>query len=335
MSGRLTSLRAIVSGLGLALVSLVLCVALLELAGRAAGLWRPDSTYRYDPVRGYAMAPGGEINRLGMRGAAVADAPAPGTTRLVMLGDSFTYGQGVTEADTQPRQLERVLGPGYEVVNMGVSGYNTAQQLLFWRAQGIRLRPAALLVAFTLSDAELGLLGLKDTREVWIIHVKELVKAHMGMYLWARHAINVLRERWAYAAADGVWPEVAPLRDAAEGRSSEGWDRCAAALASFAADCRALGIPCVLVIWPVLEHLDDYPYTRLHEFVTRAAERVGFTAVVDLLPTFVGRDERALQVSEADMHPNAEGHRLAAATIAAAVRPLVAAGRDRVASARP
>ena len=318
------TLRAVLSRLGLALVSLVLCVTLLELAGRAAGLWRPDQTYRYDPVLGYVMAPGGDINTRGMRGAEVADAPAAGTTRLVMIGDSFTFGQGVADADTQPQQLERALGPGYEVVNMGVSGYNTVQELLYWRAQGIQLHPAALVVAFTLSDAELGFLGLKDTRGLWVIRVKEFVKAHVGMYLWARHAISMVRERWARAAADGVWPEVVPLQDAVEGRTSEGWDRCAAALANLASDCRELGIPCVLVIWPILEHLDNYPYARFHEFVARAAERAGFTAVVDLMPTFVGRDERSLQVSETDMHPNAEGHRLAAATIAAAVRPLVA-----------
>src|SRR5262245_7277911 len=50
----------------------------------------------------------------------------PGVRRVVVLGDSFTEGQGVKESDVYPRVLERALNePGegrWEVLNFGPRG---------------------------------------------------------------------------------------------------------------------------------------------------------------------------------------------------------------------
>jgi lysophospholipase L1-like esterase len=241
-----------------------------------------------------------------------------------MVGDSFTFG-AARESESQPRQLERVLNAGagarYEVINLGVPGYNTEQELLFFRAKGRVLAPDAVIVAFTLSDAELGFLGLYRSEYPRLIRLKEFLKSHVGMYLWAKQILLEVRVRRAHAAAK-AWPMMAPLLDAAEGRPSPGWQRCRAALAAFGAECGSRGVPCVLVIWPVLERLGDYPYEHLHTFIRAQAEGLGFH-VTDLLPTFAGRDAARLRVSPKDLHPNAEAHGLAAATIAEGLRPML------------
>ena len=64
----------------------------------------------------------------------------PGVRRVAVLGDSFTEGQGVKEADTYPRQLEARLNeaePGrWEVLNWGRRGadfprlYDTFEKIL-------------------------------------------------------------------------------------------------------------------------------------------------------------------------------------------------------------
>src|SRR5687768_17045225 len=50
----------------------------------------------------------------------------PGVRRVAVLGDSFTEGQGVKEADTYPRRLEALLNEadpgGWEVMNWGRRG---------------------------------------------------------------------------------------------------------------------------------------------------------------------------------------------------------------------
>jgi hypothetical protein len=316
---------AVMARFSLAAISLFVALVALEFAGRWAGLWYPDHLFQYDPTVGYTLRAGGDINAYGVRGPAFPVAKPPGSTRIVMVGDSFTFGSGVRESESQPRQLERALnaraGARYEVINLGVPGYNIEQELLFFRAKGRALVPDVVIVAFTLSDAELGFLWLNDPEHRWRIQLKEFIKSHVGMYLWAKRIIYEVRVRRAHEAAK-VWPMMAPLLDAAEGRPSPGWQRSRAALEAFGTECASRGAPCVLVIWPVLDRLGEYAYGHLHAFVRAQAESLGFQ-VIDLLPTFAGRDSAPLRVSPKDRHPNAEAHRLAAATIAADLRPML------------
>lgn len=69
------------------------------------------------------------INRFGLRGAEVAERKAPQTTRVLILGGSFVFGWGVSDAMAWPSVLERELNlrataSRYEVVNGGVNGAN-------------------------------------------------------------------------------------------------------------------------------------------------------------------------------------------------------------------
>src|SRR5712692_461594 len=86
------------------------CALLIEAALRLAG---------YAPAR--YQAPGelyGDREReLGPK--------APGTIRVVLLGDSFTEGQGVKEPDTTARRLQALLSAGggrWEVLNCARRG---------------------------------------------------------------------------------------------------------------------------------------------------------------------------------------------------------------------
>jgi lysophospholipase L1-like esterase len=60
----------------------------------------------------------------------VAGARAPGTFRVLALGDSHTYGAGVSEREAYPGQLQEYLDarePGvFTVINKGVPGFNTS-----------------------------------------------------------------------------------------------------------------------------------------------------------------------------------------------------------------
>ena len=77
------------------------------------------------------------INRFGIRNAELTPSRPVGTRRIVVLGDSFTFGQGVDDETLFTTQLERRLngrnGGRYEVINAGVPGYGTAQELILMR----------------------------------------------------------------------------------------------------------------------------------------------------------------------------------------------------------
>ena len=62
--------------------------------------------------------------------------------RIVVLGDSFTWGHGVEDEGLFTRLLEDRL-PGTEVWNLGGSAYSTEQELLLLRKESRRIDPCA------------------------------------------------------------------------------------------------------------------------------------------------------------------------------------------------
>jgi lysophospholipase L1-like esterase len=96
------------------------------------------------------------INRLGLRGPEVAGEKAPGTLRLLVVGDSYAEGLQVPWEDLLSTRLERRLnddpGPTVEVINAGVSGYGTADELLLLEKLGWSLKPDLVLIAFCIHN---------------------------------------------------------------------------------------------------------------------------------------------------------------------------------------
>jgi lysophospholipase L1-like esterase len=84
------------------------------------------------------------INSLGLRGPELTEV-APGGLRVLVLGDSVTSGLEVAENETYSavaaQLLSERLGVPVQVINAGVRGYGTDQELLFYRERLTRLHP--------------------------------------------------------------------------------------------------------------------------------------------------------------------------------------------------
>ena len=76
----------------------------------------------------------GPSNSLGFREREIP-AKSPQRYRIVVVGDSFTWGQGIERDERFSNRLERMLGPRYEVLNFGIPGDNMPEHLT-------RLEPA-------------------------------------------------------------------------------------------------------------------------------------------------------------------------------------------------
>ena len=99
-----------------------------------------------------------QFNELGCRGPDYAIPPPAGTSRVLILGDSYTLGAGIHEQDTFARQLEPLLQGNapptsrVEVINCGVSGYGTREEALFYRLIARRYDPEVVLVVMVFND---------------------------------------------------------------------------------------------------------------------------------------------------------------------------------------
>jgi lysophospholipase L1-like esterase len=90
-------------------------------------------------------------NADGFRGAPLPGPKPPGTVRVVVLGDSFTFGYGVRERQAYPARLAgrlaRVASPcRVEVVNLGVPGAGPLDYLHHLEHTAARLSPDVVLV---------------------------------------------------------------------------------------------------------------------------------------------------------------------------------------------
>lgn len=76
----------------------------------------------------------------------------PGGARIAVLGDSFVWGHGVDEHQRLTEGLAARLGDGAEVLNFGVGGYGTDQELLQLERDVLPLSPTVVIVVFFLND---------------------------------------------------------------------------------------------------------------------------------------------------------------------------------------
>jgi len=78
--------------------------------------------------------------------------------RVVLLGDSFGMGYGVNLEDTFSEkyrvQLELILKRPVELINLAVSGFGTAEQLLMFENEGVRYKPDLVISTWHDTDPE-------------------------------------------------------------------------------------------------------------------------------------------------------------------------------------
>ena len=85
----------------------------------------------------------------------------PGKKRIVVIGDSFTFGDGVSDDETYSAYLEKLLD-NTEVINMGVHGYGHDQMLIYLTEEGLKYSPDIVILGFVEADMSRNLFYFKD-----------------------------------------------------------------------------------------------------------------------------------------------------------------------------
>ncbi len=165
-------LREFSKGILLALFSLILCVGFLEIVVR---ILEPKEVMRYfysedDNILHHKFIPNAsgrykttefdtdyKINSLGLRDKEYAVQKPQNTFRILMLGDSFTEGDGVYSNETFSKRLEEKLQDlnapiKFEVINAGVGSYSPLLEYLYMKNYGLPLQPDLVILNFDLSD---------------------------------------------------------------------------------------------------------------------------------------------------------------------------------------
>lgn len=236
--------------------------------------------------------------------------------RLLAVGDSFTWGDGVYDRDIWARRLESLFERMDRELDVRLTlvsrpGWNTTQELDEARLAVRRRRPDLLLLGYCLNDAE-GRLRRGDED----LHQEVLRRRPAGLAGFLhRHSLlaAVLWERLENSRQRRAFDH---YFHALYERS--GWTATLAALDGFRQLSWDEKVPVVVAVFPVFDQQLDagYSYRDLHAKVMAALAERDLPGV-DLLPAYAGIDAVRLAVEPfTDSHPNELAHRIASQYLA-------------------
>jgi lysophospholipase L1-like esterase len=251
------------------------------------------------------------VNKYGYRDREVAPKD-PNRYRIAVIGDSFTWGQGIEARERFTNLVEDALGPRYEVLNLGLPGHDMPQHLDVL-AQALTAKPDFVLLQLFINDFE--------TTEMHRRHPSPLVSETVSQ--WGRSSVlyDLVNGQWVrFQEATGLAESYVHyldrnLRDPNAPNAQTAFGM----LRQFLEKAKSAGVGAGIVLFPMTDamgpHGSNYPVGFIHDRVKQIAadEDVPY---LDLLPAFSSyADPKSLWVSPFDAHPNAVANKRAAQEI--------------------
>jgi lysophospholipase L1-like esterase len=251
---------------------------------------------------------------------------SPGVRRIVLLGDSFTEGQGVREEDTTARVLERRLneaGPGrYEVRNCGRRGHDFPKLAKAFE-KVLPYEPDLLVYAMVPNDPErsASFEAARVEMDDWIVDRRRVADPERplapptGLRLLA--FLREQEETRRISRTSTKW-----YRDLYGPPNAEGWARTEGHLREMQAQLQRSGGRLLVATWPLLVELDAYPFADIEGRVAAFLDQARIRRH-DLRSALRGRPAETLWVHPLDRHPNEVAHRIAAESLVPVVHGML------------
>jgi len=233
------------------------------------------------------------INREGFRDRDRPEAKPEGTRRLALIGDSMIAAMATDEEATAARVLERLLreadpGAAWDVLNLGISGSSTGNELVVQREVAARYDPDLVVLAFYTGNdfgdnsreltssrhrvyfeldergglARVPRSGLRARAAAWLAQ-------HSRFYLWQQVGVKAARD--GFRERFGGFPDKKLVYwNAPAGAAERAWEVLERLLVTLRAEVEDRGGALVVAVLPAAEQLFDENWGELLE---RAGER--------------------------------------------------------------
>jgi lysophospholipase L1-like esterase len=365
--------RRLLAHLGILVVSVCATLTLLEIGIRIVKpqdleYWDSQSIHRIlgttphfveNIPHGHANFVGVPvtINSYGLRGGEISRPKPPNTVRIVVVGDSITFGYGIPVESTYAKVLEKRLNinaPGktqYEVLNGGTIGGSLSDYYHFLSEKTELLQPDMILVGLALNDilvySESGSISEAGAqwhgrRLPWTRKFSRFLLRHSQLYLFCYVRLKSAMYASGIIDVNKVRGLDFVTLTPPSAYQKEAWESSFRMLAKIAAFCRGRGYRFGVVVFPMQMQLsaeelrlyrDRYhlrlgdgalsgePQQRLREF----AAITGVT-IVDLLPVYRAYRPEELYLRNAMIpsdpsHPSVKGNQVAADEIFRVFKP--------------
>ena len=347
----------------LVLSSLAVCLFLAELTlprffgfdlAETGWTWLHLTTPSADPHLRYELTPSFSgmmrgvsyaISSDGLRGEERSVGPS---NSIVVLGDSITFGLGLPLEAIYPSLLQQALDPtgrNVGIYNLGVNGYDTLQEVALLKQRGLRHNPQLVIVGFCLNDIGIAGGGGQRLKEEISRLPRWLLRLNTPWFvIWRIHKFYARKED-AFLNSPEVFlstyrDRIAPLNEnESELRDMMGTvsqeypsvlygdparvGRMRFAFQELGHLAQENSFAVLVVIIPILSQGQSYPHDMSHRIVAYEAERAGLS-FLDLKDDLLEFGLERLKLDDRDeLHPNKDGHRLIARTLAAHLKSLL------------
>ena len=264
-----------------------------------------DGRFVHDELAGWKNAPNidrvvehhGSIrtNAQGMRNDRDFSLEADdGRPRLMIVGDSYSFGHGISNEQTYAYQLASMM-PDWDIMNLAVSATGTDQNYIMYEQYGEKFSPSIVILGFYLLNFNRNTFSFRDSAKPMYVPQADgsLLLTHspvispeelINEYKSGNRKIGGWHYSYAFAAFQKVFTTYTK-RNRSEGslprRTLTG------IMEKFAERVRANGATPVWVIFPIRDILekDESKYEVIGEFAEAEARRLGM-GVINLDPVF-------------------------------------------------
>jgi lysophospholipase L1-like esterase len=262
-------------------------------------------------------------NSDGFRDTEFSGEPEPGQFLIAVLGDSFTFGQGVHQSETFPAVLQKFLNqshevPKFRVWNLGVSGYNTEQESHLLKSFVLPRKPNWVVVGLNVNDYEpivvdRSLAGQEKSYKDSVVNtIRNFIRYDLlitqVVLLKFANIVRNFSPNWTYS---NYFQEVMDQYLKPNG----GWTRVSALLLDMKRESEAAGVGFTLAILPVMWDFQNYLFEEVNDVIIDFCKAHKIDCV-DILPYFKTESPRSWSVSSIDTHPNSRAQGIFAKALA-------------------
>ena len=258
-----------------------------------------------------------QLNSMGFRDREFNPPKDTGIYRILVIGDSFAFGQGIPEMDRFSNIVEaelRKFGNGFEVMNCGISGTNTVHWIPNLKALLSRTKPDFVLLQWFVNDVETPQPGSGTKGRSSILRdIKIRLHKSSALFFLLSQQWGLIRDKSGIFES---YPDEMSRRfgnpESPESREAE------KNFMLFMRLCREEKVPLGVVLFPMLTPVKgkNYPFAYLHERVSKwcAKEEVPYINLLETYAPLMGDRSECIKlwVNRFDPHPGVLANRLAA-----------------------